>query len=193
VKIDTPGAAIIGVDFKPRAVTLDAAALRKFAHEHADAELPDTVKGDVVVRLVESVKTAIRVGQSEEGQSGTVSEKTAQLVELRPVFDPTGIGIGSDIPVQAIADHAKIKTARLIAIHTPSGERQDVRAGPTGTASFKLSKAGPWRIEFCHLVQVPKDQKPEDGAAWILWTATFTFETRPEEPRIEPKRGEVNK
>lgn len=189
LKLDSEGAAVIGVDFKPRVVHIDAAALRAFARDHMDAAIPEAAEGELAVRLVESAKTVVRIGKSEEGQSGTVSEKAAQLVELRPSFDPTGVGIGSTVPFQTIAASSKVKNARVIATHIGSGEKQDLRSNGNGAAMLKLSRAGQWRVEMYHLVESAKvESAPDDGAAWILYTATLTFETVPRPDKKEEQK-----
>lgn len=174
VKINTEGAAVIGVDFKPRVVMLDAAALRKFAKDHADAELPEAAKGDIKVRLVESAKTVVRTAGADKERSGNVTEKTGQLVEIRPMFDPSAIAIGSDIPVTTYAGGGRAKNARVIATHIASGEKQEIRTNASAIGLFKLNKPGEWRVEFHQLKEV---KGAEDGAQWVVSSATLTFET----------------
>ncbi len=174
VKINTDGAAVIGVDWKPLVVTIDAAVLRKFAKDHADAELPETAKGDLAVRLVESAKTVVRTSGAEQERSANVTEKTGQLVEIRPLFDPSGIAVGSDIPVVTYAGGGRAKNARVIATHIASGEKQEVRTNSSAIGTFKLDKAGEWRVEF-HQLTAAKDAP--DGAQWVVSSATLTFET----------------
>ena len=63
-------------------------------------------------------------------------EKTGQLVEIRPLFDPSGIAIGSDIPVVTYADGGRAKNARVIATHIASGEKQEVRTNSSAIGQF---------------------------------------------------------
>jgi hypothetical protein len=180
VRIKTDGAAVVGVDFKPRVITMDAAALRKFAHDKGDSEVPDSAQGAQNVRLVESAKTIIRAGKAEDGQSVNISEKTAQLVEIKTMFDPSGVGIGSDIPVSVSAPGGKVKKPRVFATHIASGEVQEVHASENGVVSFRLSRAGAWRVEVYHLAAAAKTEKevPDEGPRpdWVLSSATLTFE-----------------
>lgn len=179
MRINTEGAAVIGVDFKPRVVTVEAADLRRFARDRAGAELPEGVRSGVVVRVVESCKTVVRTTGAGDEQSENVTEKTGQLVEIRPLFDPTVKGIGSDIPVVTYAGGERVKDARVIATHIASGEKQEVRTDGNATGRFRLNRAGVWRVEFHQLVRA----KPEPGGggaeqpAWVVLSATLTFQT----------------
>lgn len=171
VRIATDGAAVIGVDFKARVVNLDGVAMRKLVGDAGARKAP---AGGAAVRVVQSAKTVIRVGESEPGQSGNVTSKTGQQVELRPTFDPTGVGIGSDVPVVVYAGDGKAPGARLVATHVTSGERQEFAANAGGVGTFRLSRAGVWRVECRHLVEV----KGKKDGEWVLYTATLTFDAR---------------
>ncbi len=173
LRLATSGAAVVGVDFKPRTVTLDGAAFAKLVAGRTDIKAPPE---GAPVRVHQSVKTIIRVGESEPGQSPNVTSKTGQQVELRPVFDPTGVGIGSDVPVVVYAGDGKVPGAKLVATHVPTGEREEFTANASAIGHFKLSRPGEWRLEMRHLAEVknPKSGEP----AWVLSTATLTFEAR---------------
>ncbi len=182
IRINSEGAAVIGVDFRPRVVTIEAADLRRFAHDRAGAELPESVKGAVAVRLVESVKTVVRTNGAGDERSGNVTEKTGQLVEIRPLFDPSAMAIGSDIPVVTYAGGGRAKNARVIATHIASGEKQEVRTNSSAIGQFRLSKAGVWRVEFHQLEPAPKAEPganvPEGPQpTWVVLSATLMFET----------------
>lgn len=171
------GAAVAGVDFKPREVRLDAASLRKFAAERANAELPESVKTGPLVRVVQSCKTIVRFGDCPPAQDGNVSGKTGQQVEIRPIVDPSGVGIGSDVPLVAYVQGDRQGNARVIATHLATGETQECITNSSGIATFRLDRAGPWRVEFHHLVKVPNPAP--DTPEWTLWSASLTFEAGP--------------
>lgn len=174
VRCTSPGAAIIGVDFKPRTVALDAEAAQNLAPVGAP---PDRSKGPgsgEPVRVIQSAKTIIRVGRTAPGQSPNVTSKTGQQAELRPTFDPTGVGIGSDVPLVVYAGDGKAAGAKLIATHDATGEKQEFTANQAGVGVFHLSRAGVWRVEMRHLVA--NSNRRDGDPAWVLYTATLTFE-----------------
>jgi len=175
IRINTAGAAVVGVDFKPRVMTLDAAAVRKLTEGRTDIK----AVGELEVRAVQSAKTVIRVGAMEPEQSGNVTSKTGQQVELRPVFDPTGMGIGSDIPIVVYAGDGKVPGARLTAMHVASGEKEEFVANGSAIGHFRLSKPGAWRVEVRHLGAVkPGPNVKAEEPKWVLYSATLTFEAR---------------
>jgi hypothetical protein len=173
LRIGTNGATVVGVDFKPRAIALDVAALKKLVEGRKDAKAPEPGSQ---VRLIQSAKTIIRVGASEPGQSANVTAKTGQQVEIRPVMDPTGLGIGSDVPVVVYAGDGKVAGATLIATHIATGERLEFVTNASAIGHFRQSRAGAWRVEFRQLVEAKERRDGEP--AWTLHTATLTFEAR---------------
>lgn len=172
----SPGAAIIGVDFKPRTVALDAEAAKNLAPAGAEPDRSRGFGAGEPVRVIQSAKTIMRVGRPDPGQSPNVTSKTGQQAELRPTFDPTAVGIGSDVPLVVYAGDGKAPGAKLIATHDATGEKQEFTANQSGVGVFRLSRAGVWRIEMHHLVA--NSNRKEGDPAWVLYAATLTFEAR---------------
>jgi hypothetical protein len=178
--LDTPGVGVIGVDLKPRDITVALKDLEKFISEHAtarDKAAPPPGAKDARIRRVESLKAILRSGPpgAEAGRSEATG-KTGQAAEIRPLMDPSALLLPSDLAVRAYAGSAAAAGARLFATHLSSGRTQEFRCDSTGYGHFNLDAPGQWRVEL-HLLAVDIAQQGEDpGPPLTLYSATLTFE-----------------
>ena len=99
------------------------------------------------------------------------TSKTGQAVEIRPLFDPTAIEPGGDLPVKIYAQIPGPAEGLVLGTNTTTGETISVPTGTDATAVLTISHAGRWRLEF-HAV-VPAE---EQDATWLIHSATLSFE-----------------
>lgn len=180
VKIEHPGVTLIGADQRPVVLNLVGEEWRAFLRTHvaelsgaAAARLPDGPQ-TVRVRQVGSTKTLVRAARAD-GQvnsSPIATSKSGQAVEIRPLFDPTAIRLGSDLPMRLYVDGGNCVGAHGRATHVPTGRSATFVADAVGSAFFRVTDSGLWRVEFHHAVPLAGDA----DADWALYSATLTFE-----------------
>ncbi|MEW6200240.1 MAG: DUF4198 domain-containing protein [Planctomycetota bacterium] len=182
VKIEHPGVTLVGVDQRPVVLNLTGDEWRAFLRanvaesNNADAAHLPAASHPVRVRHVVSSKTLIRAARAD-GQvnsSPIATGKSGQAVEIRPLFDPTAIRPGSDLPMRLYVDGDKCVGARGRATHVPSGHAATFVTDREGSAFFRVTEPGLWRVEFHHAS--PRTGDP--AADWNLYTATLTFEVQ---------------
>jgi len=176
-----PGAGAVGLDLAPIIEIIDADKLRGFCVAKSDARLPETVTGKVRVRRMQSCKTLLRVGDAP-GHAMAALEETAQQAEIALRMDPTRATVGSDIAFGVSIAGEDVEDARVLATPIATGKTQEVMSREEGAGSFRITTAGPWRVEFHHLVRATAGS----GADWILTSGTLTFDVPAPVP--EPKR-----
>lgn len=178
---------LIGLDQTPTLSRLTNAEWRAFAAEHLASEtVPARFADAAEVRLrhIASHKVLLRVvppaqpGSAAHGvpvlqPSAIATSKTGLRADLRPLFDPTAAGIGSDIPLWFYADGSKRGGARVSATHRDSGQTATFITGPDGTGYFRLSQPGVWIVQAAYVAD-----EAGSGADAVLYTATLTFATR---------------
>ncbi|MFH1746974.1 MAG: DUF4198 domain-containing protein [Planctomycetota bacterium] len=180
VTITQPGVTVIGYDSKPLVTNVAPAEFQAFLSKNVSTGAlkagsrdggPDRI---VQVRRVESATTMIRVSADGVGaySSATALSKTGQAVEIRPLFDPTLVKPGSDLPVRVYVGGSKKAGAKVQATSVNGNQTVSVLADPTGVANFRIDQAGTWRIEFHHAEALAGDP----AAEWSLYSATLTFE-----------------
>lgn len=182
VKIEHPGVTLVGVDQRPVVLNLTGDEWRTFLRANVAelsnapaARLPDG-SAAVRVRHVVSTKTLVRAARAD-GQvnsSPIATGKSGQAVEIRPLFDPTAIRPGSDLPMRMYVDGDKCVGAHGRATHVPSGHAATFVTDREGSAFFRVTEPGLWRVEFHHAT--PRTGDP--AADWNLYTATLTFEVQ---------------
>jgi hypothetical protein len=179
VNVTQPGVTVVGLDKKPAVTTMSGTDLRTFLSQNvAQAEAVPIFQRlgstPVRVRRIESAATLIRApgtGGDNEG-SGAAMSKTGQAVEIRPLFDPTSVVVGSDLPVRVYVGGSTKAGAKVQASSLAAGQTVAKIADRTGSTFFRITHPGLWRIEF-------HDARPLDGDAdadWVLYSATLTFE-----------------
>jgi len=181
VKIEHPGVTLVGVDQRPVVLNLTGDEWRAFLRanvaetSNAAARLPEG-SHPVRVRHVVSTKTLIRAARAD-GQvnsSPIATGKSGQAVEIRPLFDPTAIRPGSDLPMRLYVDGDKCVGAQGRATHVASGHAVTFVTDREGSAFFRVTEPGLWRVEFHQATPRPGDT----AADWNLYTATLTFEVQ---------------
>ena len=96
--------------------------------------------------------------------------KSSQAAEFVPRTDPTRADAGSDIAFAAGIAGSGVEGLRILAT-PPQGPIQESRSGAGGWGYFRITAPCPWRVEFHRLAK----GAPEDGAEWVLTSATLTF------------------
>ncbi|MCP5111763.1 MAG: DUF4198 domain-containing protein, partial [bacterium] len=126
------------------------------------------------VRRFESAKVLVRVPGpgGEAPHSATAQSKTGQLVEIRPLADPTSIAVGSDLPIRVYAGGEKRSGAMVLATNVSTGKSQKLTTDPVGAADFNVNASGLWRVEFHHAQKLEQDP----DADWLIYSATLSFE-----------------
>lgn len=172
------GVTLIGVDQRPLVCETTVGDLREFAQEHvAPDEMLERLSGSNVklrVRHVTSAKTLVRVtapdGRRVPSAIGT--SKTGQVVEIRPVFDPTAIQVGSDLPLSVYIDGEKKAGVKVQATGLRTGKTTSYITGPGGAGHFRVTEPGVWRVQVHHAEPLHADP----SADWVVYSGTLTFE-----------------
>lgn len=184
---DEPGVLLLGVDLAPVDETVSAGSFASFLERVLPATRrgaldgllrTDDVEGAVVVRRVESCKALVRVEGGDAEPVSIATSKTGQVVEIRPLMDPTAIVPGSDLAVRVYSRVPGPADGLVIATNVTTGEI--VRAPTNGTSLVvvPIGGAGRWRLEFHAVEPLEAAAGTEgDGAAeWAVHTATLTFD-----------------
>ncbi|MFH0946783.1 MAG: hypothetical protein V2A76_16435 [Planctomycetota bacterium] len=182
IGVEQAGIALLGVDLKPRVVTLDAHSFDRFLGTRVGLKpkAPSSPPGEgatVRVRRIESAKLLLQ-SLDEHGQlrnSADAQSKSGQQAEIRPLADPTAVGLDRDLPVRVYLPGASGEAIPVIATHVETGRRHRFLTGQGGTGHFTVDRAGVWVVE-AHSAR-PLTGDPE--ADWELSTATLRFEVPP--------------
>lgn len=184
VTLAQPGATVVGFDAKPVVTPFAAADL----HAFLSANVADSVhrvdprrgarEQELRVRRIESATTMVRVPAADgrELPSGTAMTKTGQAVEIRPLFDPTMLRVGSDFPVRVYVGGSKRPNAKVLATSVTGGQTVAATADATGSTHFRIDHPGVWRVEFHHAEPLENDA----DADWVVYSATLTFKVAAE-------------
>ena len=176
-----PGAGAVGLDLRPAVETLDAGALRAFTIAKCARQLPEDVTGKVRVRRLQSCKALVRVGDAP-GNAAAALNETSQRAEIATRMDPTRATIGSDIAFAISIDGTDVEDERVIATCIATGREQEVESREGGAGSFRITAAGPWRVEFHRLERAGAGS----DADWVLTSATLTFDVPATKPEARP-------
>lgn len=188
---ELPGVLMLGCDFSPRLETVGADSFRAFV----ERVLPTSrvaglglipAEGEVTIRRVESVKALVLVEAEGAHPASIATSKTGQVVEIRALFDPTAVAIGSDLAVKVYAALPGPAEGVVIATNTTTGEVTRAITNASATAVITITGAGRWQLEF-HAVSSIDDSE----AAWEVHTATLTFDVAGVEDGTN--EGEVTK
>lgn len=183
------GVSMIGLQFKPQAVTLNEKQLdelrQRLEHKSDDknAAPPAAAKG-VRVRHQSCAAALIHVSSanaSADEPSAIATSKSGLKAEIRPMLDPTRCKVGDELPVRVYADGDRAAGARVRAI-SPDGKEASSVTNPAGFATIAIAAAGTWRIEIQQLVPARDDPDAE----WVLYSGSLTFEAA---DAVAPKQG----
>lgn len=182
-----PGAlAKIGVDLDPAVDVIGRDALRIFVIDRAlqtDPARIDALPAEVRVLRVESCTLLVRSDDMSDIQpqpSPVATQKAGQQLEIRPLFDPTVFGVGSDLLVRVYVAGNQLVGEPLTVV--PPVIDNDVDGGvdgasctlPTndkGIATVHLDRPGRWTLELAHLVIAPSETHEA-----VLYTSSLTFD-----------------
>lgn len=168
------GVTMIGLDFKPRDVTLNEAQLgellKRFPDVSADRKSDAAAKPGTRVRHESSATALIRSVDSNE-PSAIATSKSGQRAEIRPFLDPTLMKIGGDLPLKVYADGDKAAGAR-VRIVPPQGDPIEQLSNPSGMVTIAIGASGVWRVEMEQLILA----KHEPEVDWVFYTSSLTFE-----------------
>ena len=126
-----PGVLLLGVDLVVREETVSAGSFASFVERVLPATrrgaldgllTSDDPEGTVVVRRVESCKALVRVEAGDSAPVSIATSKTGQVVEIRPLMDPTAIVPGSDLAVRVYSRVPGPADGLVIATNVTTGE-----------------------------------------------------------------------
>lgn len=175
VPLELGGVALIGLDMRPVVASMTrnefAAFLKRRVDPKEGTKVEEAAEGKVRVRWVQSAKTLVRVQAGEEGiaPSATATSKAGQAVEICPLFDPTLIQVGSDLPLRAYLEGSPMAGVKVRA--SSLGVTQNAITDANGFCHLTITQPGVWRVEF-HYAQPLKGDAEAD---WVLYSATLTF------------------
>ena len=179
VTISRPGVTMIGFDYKPAIKVLPGTDLALFLAQNvtgadADPAVLQLMPRRVRVRRIESATTMIRV-PAKDGQihsSAIALSKTGLSAEIRPMFDPTILSVGSDLPVKIYVPAAKKVSIKVQATTVEGNKTVEKTTDATGATYFRITHPGKWRLEFHHAQKLENDA----AADWMIHSGTLTFE-----------------
>ncbi|MEP0847664.1 MAG: DUF4198 domain-containing protein [Phycisphaerae bacterium] len=181
VTVKRPGVTIIGLDRRASVEHVRAAELDAFLKAHAVSPTPGgsarRAKADAPLRVkrVESARTMVRVSDGAmegSGGSAVATSKTGQAVEIRPLFDPTLLAAGSDLPVRVYAGGRAREGVTVRATHIGTGGSHDAVTDREGITALPIDRTGVWRVEF----HASDGAGADDAADLVLYSGTMTFE-----------------
>lgn len=146
--------------------------VEKIAAANVSDEFFDGAADENQVRRVIALK---RIGQIDNVEQNAAvgalaTAKIGQPVEIRLLADPTGLGVGADLPLRLYVDGSAYPQSRFTAEHVASGTSVNEKTDPKAIGHFRLTEAGEWRVTF-HVLQNSDDA--ETPRQWL--TATITF------------------
>lgn len=180
VRVDRPGVTVIGLDRKPSMERIRAVELDAFLKAHAASPVPAgaarraNADAPLRVKRIESSRTMVRVGDA--AGSAVATSKTGQAVEIRPLFDPTSLAAGSDLPLRVYAGGRAREGVTVRATHLGTGAAHDAVTDREGITALAIDRTGVWRVE----VHVTDPARPEDAADIVLHSGTMAFEVNRE-------------
>jgi hypothetical protein len=179
LKIEQPAVTLVGAE-RPVVREVAGAELRTFLEQNVAGDSTAAEANRLAadrkyrVRDIASAKTLIRVptADGQVGPSAIATSKTGLAGEIRPQFDPTVAPVGSDLPLTIYVNGDKLPGATIQATNVATAKTTTMTAGPSGSAHFRVTDTGVWRVEF-HWAQPLQD---DPAADWVVYNATLTFE-----------------
>ena len=177
------GVTLIAVNEWPVTIAATSDELNAFLRQNVAttgvAKMSPDSPATLRVRRIVSAKTLVRAAAPGGRQvpSAIGTSKTGQPVEIRPVFDPTAIQVGSDLPLSIYVAGQKKSGVKVQATHVPTGGTTSYITGPGSAGHFRIKQSGAWRIEVHHAEPLVRDA----SADWVIYSGTLTFEV--------PKKG----
>jgi len=174
VTLALSGIALIGLDLAPETMQWDPETFAAFAKSCGDGDRCPTGASTVERRI--SAATLVRVSADADGEAesdSTAMSKAGLAAEVRPLMDPTVLGVGSDLPLRFYIDGEAIIAVRVTATHKATGTTRSSVTDAKGMAFFRIDHAGPWTVEFHTLAALtaPTDPNP----VWRATSGSLTF------------------
>lgn len=152
VELATVGASVVGLELDAREQVLDRAEFDRLAQAAGwskgakrPAIAPD---GRVSIQRSASLVTIVRPDASDRRPSPISVSKLGVRAEIRPLMDPTTMGVGGDLPIRVYVNGSSVAGQRVVAIEPETGTRRTVTTRQDGFADVRIARAGLWRLEF---------------------------------------------
>lgn len=165
-----PGVATVGVELKPRTLTLELKHVQEYFDE---IDPPDEVKKHWAAMpepkqwresYVKHSKTFVRVGTFEKDDSW--AEPLGMALEIVPETDPTTLKPGDAFTVRVLKDGKPFPGFSLGIIREEMFKGEFGKTDAEGRVTFKLDKAGRWLLRGTDL---RPSSKPD-----LEWESNFT-------------------
>ncbi len=95
-------------------------------------------------------KSAVDVLAARRQAAAVLTSKVGSRIELRPLFNPALLRVGSDLPVRAYFQGSSVSGARLVA-QSEDGSKHLATTDSVGIAALALDRPGRWTLRFEHL------------------------------------------
>lgn len=177
IRLTHPGVLLVGVDLTPALGTMKVGDLQKLlsANLSPDALMKMSLPAAGDVRTKSFVTANVLIRADAPGLAREISavamSKTGQKSEIRPLFDPTSATVGSDLPMRAYADGAKVEGLIVHAV-LPDGKRVERTTDATGTFVLPVEQSGIWRVSFSYA----RPSNMDGDVSWEAFSAALTFE-----------------
>jgi hypothetical protein len=180
IRLTHAGVAVLGLDMQPEVVLTPVADLQRFVEQNVAEGARSAVLGQasrqqaVRVRRVESALTMVRVPSADGKRrpSSIAMSKTGQPAEIRCLFDPTMLKVGSDFPVRIYAGGSARAGVQVKATSVATGQSETKLTDASTTTHFRITSTGTWRIEFHYVEALTEDP----DADYVIYSGTLTFE-----------------
>lgn len=128
---------------------------------------------------------------SAPGQRSAHLRPTGLPLELVPERRPAELAVGEELKARLLWRGEPLAGAQVRALaHAAPDDSRTTRTDAEGWASFRLDRAGPWRLAAVHMERVEEPEVPGEGAGgrslpradWRSTWTSLTFEV-PELPK----------
>jgi len=161
--IDRPGFAIVMIDAGPAS-----------EKDKPDAFQRTTYCTKIVLRVIgEDLAEHATWRRSNPG----ITAKAGSRIEILPLFDPTSLTAGADLPVRVYFEGDK-QADQTVHAYGPEGEHLTIESDAMGIGTFRLPTAGLWQLRY------------QKDVAGVTYTADFIFELAPAAPAADMRKGE---
>jgi len=167
------GVALMGLDLAPQTSQWTLDVLHAFALSTGHADLCPTAAATVEHRISAATLVRVTTDSGEARPDATATSKSGLAAEIRPLMDPTTLGVGSDLPLRLYVDGEAVADARITASHAATATTRSASTDARGIASIRIDHPGPWTLEFHTLTPLtdPADPHPR----WRAASASLTF------------------
>lgn len=170
------GVALIGLDLPTETSEWDAQTFTTFAQSAGRHDLCPTTPSTVEHRI--SAATIVRISNEANSAGNAPSDPTATskaglAAEIRPLMDPSALGVGSDLPIRIYIDGDAVAAARVSATHEATGTIINAATDSKGIATVRIDHAGKWTIRFHTITELTAEKDPHP--VWRATSGSLTF------------------